>query len=543
MILKVTGSSPVIRPPLFSFLRWTLPSPMERELIFSFVGFFWYDVFSTSLKSDLPILLVLILLPLAGALGILFIKEKEVTLLRRFALGTTMLTFGLSTFLWLLFDRSTSQFQFVETLSWIPSSNLQFTLGVDGISLFFVLLTTLLIPLCLLGSWDTVSLYRKEYLIAFLVMESLLILVFTILDLVLFYVFFEAILIPMFLIIGIWGSRERKIRAAYLLFFYTLVGSVFMLLAILTIYGLTGTTDYQVLLTTPLDESLQKVFWLAFFASFAVKVPMVPVHIWLPEAHVEAPTAGSVLLAGVLLKLGSYGLIRFSLPLFPAATVFYTPLVFGLACLAVVYTSLTAIRQTDMKRIIAYASVAHMNVILLGIFALNAQGLEGAMIQQLAHGFVSSALFFCVGVLYDRHHTRLVSYYGGMAHTMPLFVSIFMFFTMANIAFPLTANFVGEIMILVGAFQVNTTVAFLGATGMVLGGGYSLWLYNRVAFGNLKVQSVQAFSDINRRECFIQLPLVVGTLVMGIYPEVFLDTLHVSVANLVDHIQAQVNLS
>jgi proton-translocating NADH-quinone oxidoreductase chain M len=534
VILKVTGSIPVIRPPLFSFPRSTLPSDMENFNIFT--NIFTIDPNNPGFVSTL------ISLPLVGALVLLFVKETRVTLIRRLALGTTMLTFGLSTFLWLLFDRSTSQFQFVETFAWIPSSNLHFALGVDGISLFFVLLTTLLIPLCLLGSWESVTLYRKEYVVAFLVMESLLLLVFTILDLVLFYVFFEAILIPMFLIIGIWGSRERKVRAAYLLFFYTLVGSVLMLLAILTIYSLTGTTDYQVLLTTPLDESLQKVFWLAFFASFAVKVPMVPVHIWLPEAHVEAPTAGSVLLAGVLLKLGSYGLIRFSLPLFPAATVFYTPLVFGLACLAVVYTSLTAIRQTDMKRIIAYASVAHMNVILLGIFALNTQGLEGAMIQQLAHGFVSSALFFCVGVLYDRHHTRLVAYYGGMAHTMPLFVSVFMFFTMANIAFPLTANFVGEIMILVGAFQINTTVAFLGATGMVLGGGYSLWLYNRVAFGNLKVQSIQAFSDINRREAWIQLPLVVGTLVMGIYPEVFLDTLHVSVANLVDHIEAQVDL-
>jgi proton-translocating NADH-quinone oxidoreductase chain M len=439
-----------------------------------------------------------------------------------------------------LFDRSTAKFQFVETFLWIPSSNLHFVLGVDGISLFFVLLTTLLVPLCLLGSWESVKVYTKEYVIAFLVMESLLLLVFTILDLLLFYVFFEAILIPMFLIVGVWGSRERKIRAAYLLFFYTLIGSVLMLLAILALYALTGTTDYQTLLTTPLDESLQKIFWLAFFASFAVKVPMVPVHIWLPEAHVEAPTAGSVILAGVLLKLGSYGLLRFSLPLFPAATLYFTPLVYTMAALAVVYTSLTAIRQTDMKRIIAYASVAHMNVILIGLFALNAQGVEGAILQQLAHGLVSSALFFCVGVLYDRHHTRLVRYYGGMAHTMPLFVGVFLFFTLANIAFPLTANFVGEFLILVGAFQVNTTIAFLGATGMVLGGGYSLWLYNRIAFGNLKVQSLQAFSDMNPREWAVQLPLLLGTLLMGIYPEIFLDPMHVSVANLLDQVQSQV---
>jgi proton-translocating NADH-quinone oxidoreductase chain M len=448
------------------------------------------------------ILLVLILLPLVGAIVILFIKDTNTKLIRNVALSFSMTAFVFSTFLWVLFDRSTAKFQFVEEFLWIPSSNINFFIGVDGISLFFIILTTLLIPLCILASWDSVKIYMKEYMIAFLVMESLLIIVFTILDLILFYVFFEAILIPMFLIIGVWGSRERRIRAAYMLFFYTLIGSVLMLLAILAIYSITGTTDYQILLVTPIDESLQKIFWIAFFASFSVKVPMVPVHIWLPEAHVEAPTAGSVILAGVLLKLGSYGLIRFSMPLFPAATIFFTPLVYTMAAIAVVYTSLTAIRQTDIKRIIAYASVAHMNVILIGMFALNAQGLEGAMIQQLAHGLVASALFLCVGVVYDRHHTRLVRYYGGLAHTMPVYVAIFMFFTMANIAFPLTANFVGEFLILVGAFQVNTTIAFLGATGMVLGGGYSLWLYNRIAFGNLKVQSLKAYSDLNRREFF-----------------------------------------
>jgi len=486
------------------------------------------------------LLLILILLPLLGAIFILFVKDTNVRLIRNIGLSFSMATFAVSTLLWVLFDRSTAKFQFVEEFLWIPSSNINFFIGVDGISLFFIILTTLLVPLCLLASWDSVKIYVKEYFIAFLVMESLLIIVFTILDLILFYVFFEAILIPMFLIIGVWGSRERKIRAAYMLFFYTLIGSVLMLLAILAIYSITGTTDYQILLTTPIDESLQKIFWIAFFASFAVKVPMVPVHIWLPEAHVEAPTAGSVILAGVLLKLGSYGLIRFSLPLFPAATIFYTPLVYTMAAIAVVYTSLTAVRQTDMKRIIAYASVAHMNVILIGMFALNAQGLEGAMIQQLAHGLVSSALFLCVGVLYDRHHTRMVKYYGGVAHTMPIFVTVFMIFTMANIAFPLTAGFVGEFLILVGAFQVNTTIAFLGATGMVLGGGYSLWLYNRIAFGNLKVQSIKAYSDMNRREFFVQLPLILGTFLMGIYPEVFLDPMHVSIANLIEHIQAQV---
>jgi proton-translocating NADH-quinone oxidoreductase chain M len=476
------------------------------------------------------ILLNIILLPLIGAIIILFTRDTNVKLIKNVALVFSMASFVLSTFLWVLFDRSTAKFQFVEEFLWIPSSNINFFIGVDGISLFFVILTTLLVPLCLLASWNSVKIYVKEYMIAFLVMESLLVIVFCILDLLLFYVFFESVLIPMFLIVGVWGSRERKIRAAYMLFLYTLIGSVLMLLAILLMYSIAGTTDYQVLLTTPFNESLQKLLWIAFFASFAVKVPMVPVHIWLPEAHVEAPTAGSVILAGVLLKLGSYGLIRFSLPLFPSATVFFTPLVYTMAAIAVVYTSLTAIRQTDIKRIIAYASVAHMNVILIGMFAMNAQGLEGAMIQQLAHGFVASALFLCVGVLYDRHHTRLVKYYGGMAHTMPVFVTVFLFFTMGNIAMPLTAGFVGEFLILVGAFQANTTIAVLGATGMVLGGGYSLWLFNRIAYGNLKVQALKAFSDMNRREFVIQFPLILGTLATVWSPSSFLRRVRTSIS-------------
>ena len=333
------------------------------------------------------------------------------------------------------------------------------------------------------------------------------------------------------------GIKRTKGSCIYMLFLYTLVGSVLMLLAILLMYAIAGTTDYQILLTVDFDPTLQKIMWLAFFASFATKVPMVPVHIWLPEAHVEAPTAGSVILAGVLLKLGSYGLLRFSMPLFPVGTIFFTPLVYTMAAIAVIYTSLTAIRQSDMKRIIAYASVAHMNVIIVGMFALNAQGIEGAIIQQLSHGLVSSALFLGVGVLYDRHHSRFVKYYGGMAHVMPIFVTIFMFFTMANIALPGTSSFVGEFLILVGAFQANTMITMLAATGMVLGGAYSLWLYNRVAFGNLKIQSIHEFSDVNRREFFVQLPLILGTLLMGIYPEIFLDPMHASVSNLIDIMQ------
>jgi len=494
----------------------------------------------TSSLGESSLLGTVAAIPLYAAIFILFIDSKNLEHMKKVALGASMFTFVLSLGLWVLFDRSTAVFQFREYWQWLDQVNINFNLGVDGISLFFVILTTLLVPLCLLASWDSIKIHVKEYLIAFLVMETLLIIVFSIMDLLLFYVFFESVLIPMFLIVGIWGSRERKIRAAYLLFLYTLVGSVLMLLAILLIYSIAGTTTYTNLLTVQFDESLQKFLWLAFFASFAVKVPMVPVHIWLPEAHVEAPTAGSVILAGVLLKLGSYGLIRFSMPLFPAATIYFTPLVYTMAAIAVIYTSLTAIRQSDMKRIIAYASVAHMNVILVGMFALNMQGLEGAMIQMLSHGLVSSALFLCVGVLYDRHHSRMVKYYSGMAHTMPLFAIVFMFMTMANIALPGTSSFVGEFLILAGAFQVNTTICVLAGTGMILGGGYSLWLYNRIAFGNLKVQAIKQFSDMNRREFMIFLPLTVGTLVMGIYPEIFLDPMHVSIAGLIEHINCQV---
>jgi proton-translocating NADH-quinone oxidoreductase chain M len=486
---------------------------------------------------DSYLLSIIIILPLVGAIFILFTDSENVNRIRTIALSFSMAALFVSTFLWVLFDRSTAKFQFMEEFLWLPSSNINFYIGIDGISVFFVILTALLVPLCILASWESINKYVKEYMIAFLVMETLLLIVFSILDVILFYIFFESVLIPMFLIVGIWGSRERKVRAAYMLFLYTLVGSVLMLLAILLIYSIAGTTDYQILLTVDFDETLQKILWLAFFASFAVKVPMVPVHIWLPEAHVEAPTAGSVILAGVLLKLGSYGLLRFSMPLFPVGTIFFTPLVYTMAAVAVVYTSLTAIRQSDMKRIIAYASVAHMNVILVGMFALNAQGIEGAIIQQLSHGLVSGALFLGVGVLYDRHHSRFVKYYGGMAHVMPIFVTIFMFFTMANIALPGTSSFVGEFLILVGAFQANTMITMLAATGMVLGGAYSLWLYNRVAFGNLKTQSIHEFSDVNRREFFVQLPLILGTLLMGIYPEIFLDPMHVSVANLIDSIQ------
>nr|BBB45790.1 NADH dehydrogenase subunit 4 [Heterosigma akashiwo] len=454
--------------------------------------------------------------------------------LKIFALNLSFFVFFCSLFLWIWFDQSTAKFQFVTSFPWFSSLNINCTFGVDGISLFLVLLTTLLFPLCLLGSWHSIQKRIKEYVVCFLIMEAFLICVFCVMDLLLFYIFFEGVLIPMFVLIGIWGSRERKIRAAYLFFLYTLFGSLFMLLAILYIFVKTGTTDYEILAHTTFSSFEQKILWLAFFASFATKVPMLPMHIWLPEAHVEAPTAGSVILAGILLKLGTYGFLRFSLPLFPEASYYFTPLVYTMATLGVIYTSFTAIRQTDLKRIIAYASVAHMNLVMMGLFSFNLPGLEGALLQSLSHGFVSSALFLCIGVLYDRYHTRMVKYYSGLVHVMPISMVILLFFTMANIGLPGTSSFVGEFLILVGIYQTNTTVTFLGATGMILGGGYSLWLYNRIAYGNLKTQylGMTKFSDISKNEFFSVLPLIMGTLVMGIYPEVFLDPMHVSVNHL-----------
>jgi proton-translocating NADH-quinone oxidoreductase chain M len=478
----------------------------------------------------------LISLPIAGSLLVLILPEVWA---RSTGLLFSWSTFLLSLLLWVGFDKDTAQFQYLETFDWITGAhNLKMCFGVDGISLFFILLTTRLIPLCLLASWEAIRVNVREYTIAFLMMEAMLILVFTVLDVVVFYIFFESVLIPMFLIVGVWGSRARKIRAAYMFFRYTLVGSVLMLLAILRIYFEAGTTDYQALLTTEFSFDRQRILWLAFFASFATKVPMVPVHIWLPEAHVEAPTAGSVILAGVLLKLGTYGLVRFSLPLFPAATVYFTPFVYTMCVLAVVYTSLTAIRQTDMKRIIAYASVAHMNVTLIGVFSLTVPGVEGGIYQMLSHGIVSSALFLCVGVLYDRHHTRLLKYYGGVAHAMPMYVTLFLVFTMANIARPGTSSFVGEFLILLGAFNVNTAAAFGGATGMVLGGGYALWLYNRVAYGNVKTQFMGAFDDLNHREWAVLLPLALITVYGGIYPEPFRSAMHESVQHLIVTVHA-----
>lgn len=484
--------------------------------------------------SEYPsILFLLIIFPLLGILVISILPENQINLIKTVSLSISLITFILSLFLWLSFDLSTSRYQFVEHFFSIPYSNVNVFIGVDGISLFFVLLTTFLIPICLLASWDSVKLFVREYNIAFLFMGSLLICVFVVLDVLFFYIFFEAILIPMFLVIGVWGSRERKIRASYQFFLYTLIGSVLMLLAILTMCAQTGTTDVQVLSTMSFSQDLQSFFWLAFFASLAVKVPMFPVHLWLPEAHSEAPTAGSVILAGILLKMGGYGFLRFSIPMFPDASIYFTPLVYTLSAIAVMYTSLTTLRQVDIKRLIAYSSVAHMGFVTVGMFTLNLQGIEGSIFLMLSHGIVSSALFLCVGVIYDRHKTRIINYYSGLTVTMPGYSVIFLFFIIANIGLPGTSSFVSEFMVLLGAFQSNAFVTLLAATGGIFGAAYSIWLYNRIAFGNIRLTYISNFHDINRREFFVFLPCVILVLIMGVYPDVFLNVTHYSVQHLI----------
>jgi len=481
------------------------------------------------------ILLSLLCLPVFGAIFIALMPNNSTRQMKGTALTVSLLNFLLSLNLWIFFDNSTPKFQFVTQLNWFEFLNMQWYIGIDGISLFFIILTTFLVPVCLLISWSSITHLVKEFLVAFLFLETFMIAVFCMLDLVLFYVFFESVLIPMFLIIGIWGSRERKIRAAYQFFLYTLIGSLFMLLAILLIYFQVGTTDLQVLMTTEFSERRQFFLWLAFFFSFAVKVPMIPFHIWLPEAHVEAPTSGSVILAGILLKLGTYGFLRFSIPLFPEATIYFTPLIYTLSVLGIIYASFTTLRQIDLKKIIAYSSVAHMGFVTLGLFSLNAQGIEGAILLMLSHGFVASALFLCIGILYDRTHTRLIRYYGGLVQTMPLFSFFFFVFTLGNLSLPGTSSFVGEFLILLGVFQTNTFIATLAATGMILGGAYSIWLYNRVVFGNLKPIYLNQFADLNRREFFILLPFMLCIFWMGIYPSIFLESFHLSVANILQN--------
>nr|YP_008475409.1 NADH dehydrogenase subunit 4 [Thraustotheca clavata]AGS55504.1 NADH dehydrogenase subunit 4 [Thraustotheca clavata] len=484
------------------------------------------------------LLLFLIFLPIFGILILFFLKNEKT--IKNFSIFYSFLIFIISLALWILFDKSSSEFQFAFIYNWLTNYNMYFSIGIDGISLFFIIATTFLIPICFLASYEIIQKNIKDYCILFFFLEFFLLITFSTLDLIIFYIFFESVLIPMFLIIGIWGSRERKIKASYYLFIYTLAGSLFMFIAIIHIYITTGTTLYILLYNYNFDIFYQKLYWLAFFLSFAVKVPMLPFHIWLPEAHVEAPTAGSVILAGILLKLGSYGLIRFSLPLFPKATVFFTPFVLVLCIISIIYASITAIRQTDLKRIIAYASVAHMNMILVGLFSLTIEGIEGSLLQMLSHSIVASALFLCIGILYDRYHSRYLSYYSGLAHTMPIYSIFFLFYIFANISIPGTSSFVGELLILAGIFQENTIVAFLSGTSMVLGGAYSLLLYNRVCYGNIQSNFLNVFYDISYREFLIHIILIFITLFMGIYPKIFLSCMHETIYRLVSHMEISI---
>ena len=474
--------------------------------------------------TDWPILSVVTFLPLVGALFILVVRgDDEVSArnARWVALWTTLVTFVVSLLLLPGFDPAQPGFQFVEKKPWLGEIA-AYHMGVDGISLPFVILTTFLMPFCILASWESVHKRVREYMIAFLVLETMMLGTFSALDLVLFYFFFEGGLIPMFLIIGVWGG-PRRIYAAFKFFLYTLAGSVLMMLAIMAMYWKAGTTDVPTLMQFGFPSGMQFWLWLAFFASFAVKMPMWPVHTWLPDAHVEAPTAGSVILAGVLLKMGGYGFLRFSLPMFPEASHYFAPLVFTLSVVAIIYTSLVALVQEDIKKLIAYSSVAHMGFVTLGIFAMNEQGLQGAMFLMISHGFVSGALFLCVGVIYDRLHTREIAAYGGLVHRMPLYATVFMVFTMANVGLPGTSGFVGEFLTMLAAFERNTWVAFFAATGVILSAAYALWLYLRVIFGPLEKEKLKTMLDLSPRETGILVPLVVITILFGVWPAPILN--------------------
>ncbi|MCP4328789.1 MAG: NADH-quinone oxidoreductase subunit M [Alphaproteobacteria bacterium] len=484
-----------------------------------------------------PILTVVTFLPLIGALFILFVRGEEEVVARNarwVALWTSGITFALSLMLWALFDPTTAAFQFEERADWLPEFNISYHMGIDGISMFFVLLSTFLTPICVLSAWECITYRVREYMVAFLVLETLMVGMFCALDLITFYMFFEGVLIPMFLIIGIWGGEDR-VYSAFKFFLFTLTGSVLMLLAMLAIYFSVGTTDIPTIMEHGFSRQVQIWLWLAFFASFAVKVPMWPVHTWLPDAHVQAPTAGSVILAGVLLKMGGYGFLRFSVPMFPDATEYFTPLIFTLSVVAIIYTSLVALVQTDMKKLIAYSSVAHMGIVTIGIFALNQPAVEGAIVQMLSHGVVSAALFLVVGVVYDRLHTHVIDRFDGLVHRMPVYAFIFMAFMLASVGLPGTSGFVGEFLVIVGVFQVNTWVAVLAGLGIILGAAYMLYLYRRVIFGTMTKDDIKDFTDLSPREIAVFAPLVVVMLWMGIYPSSFLDMIHTSVVHLIQN--------
>jgi NADH-quinone oxidoreductase subunit M len=481
-----------------------------------------------------PILSVTTFLPLVGALLILLLRGESDGVKRNarwIALWTTLVTFAVSLILVWRFDGASAEFQFVEKVPWL-GGYASYHMGVDGISLPFVILTTALMPLCIAASWQAIEKRVKEYMIAFLVLETLMVGTFSALDLVLFYLFFEGGLIPMFLIIGVWGG-PRRVYASFKFFLYTLAGSVLMLLAIMAMYWDAGTTDIPALMQHGFPRGLQTWAWLAFFASFAVKMPMWPVHTWLPDAHVEAPTAGSVILAAILLKMGGYGFLRFSLPMFPAASDMFAPLVFALSVIAIIYTSLVALMQEDVKKLIAYSSVAHMGFVTMGIFAVTAQGVGGGIFQMVSHGIVSGALFLCVGVIYDRMHTREIAAYGGLVERMPVYALVFMVFTLANVGLPGTSGFVGEFLTLIGTFRVNIPVGTLATLGVILSACYALWLYRKVMLGKLEKPSLAGIRDVGLREIVVLTPLVILTIVFGFYPRPVLDMSQASVAALI----------
>ena len=487
---------------------------------------------------DWPILSTITYLPLLGALFILLIPGEDETVgrnARAVALWTTVATFILSIVMLFEFDGSRTDLQFYEQASWL-GGNIDYVMGVDGISVLFIILTTSLMPLCILASWESIKIRVREYMVAFLLLETLMIGVFCAQDLLLFYLFFEAGLIPMFLIIGIWGGA-RRVYASFKFFLYTLLGSVLMLLALIYMYWQVGTTNMTALANFQFSSSEQMWLWLAFFASFAVKMPMWPVHTWLPDAHVEAPTAGSVILAGVLLKMGGYGFLRFSLPMFPLATDMFTELVFVLSVIAIIYTSLVALAQEDMKKLIAYSSVAHMGFVTMGIFAATQQGIQGAIFQMLSHGWISGALFLCVGVIYDRMHTREIAAYGGLANRMPIYAAVFMLFTMANVGLPGTSGFVGEFLTIIGTFQVSTWTALLAATGVILSACYALTLYRKISFGELENEALQSITDMNSREIAVIAAPVAATIIFGVWPAPILDLISASVEALITNYQ------
>jgi NADH-quinone oxidoreductase subunit M len=483
---------------------------------------------------NFPIISALILLPTIGSLFLIFSKSNDQSnsTIKYVALFTSIVNFLLSIYLWFLFDETTSAFQFVEDREWLIGI-VNYKVGVDGISILFVILTTFITPLCIISVNNSVKKRLRDFLIAILIMESFMIGVFCSLDLVIFYLFFEAGLIPMFLIIGIWGGPKR-VYSAFKFFLYTLLGSVLMLVAIISIYWITGTTDVVKLYELGIDSKYQNLLWLAFFSSFAVKTPMWPVHTWLPDAHVEAPTAGSVLLAAILLKMAGYGFIRFSLGLFPIASDLFTPLIYALSLIAIIFTSLIALMQEDMKKLIAYSSVAHMGFVTLGIFTIQQQGIEGSIIQMISHGLVSAALFLCVGVVYDRMHSRLINTYGGIVSIIPKYSVLFMLFTLAALGLPGTSGFIGEFLILMGAFKDNFLVAVIASLGVILGAAYMLWLYKRVVFGKLVNNDLNKLTDLDKSEYFILISLALPILFFGFYPEPLFNTIEVSVNDLIE---------